>query len=242
MGFRSDYERLLASLKGAEYQELLRDLQGRQPLFRRYDSWDAVIMEMRRGTSRDAIKDDILRPIFAAHAKDEDSRWRSVLLVIFWPALVAIHARRIAWDLEPGELWQRIFWCFHQTICRLDGRARSHGLPQKIYNDTFHRLYADYARDWERSSQEAPLDLVEAWRDPRADISALDDRIDGEEQIRRIRALVNHGQLTETDFRLVVGTLVYDFSLEESAKRLGLGYEAAKKRRQRALAKIRPLS
>lgn len=236
MDFRSDYERQLASLKGAEYQELLRDLQGRHPLFRRYDSWDAVIMEMRRGTSRDAIKDDVLRPILAAHSKDQDSRWRSVLLVIFWPALVAIHARRTAWDLDPGELWQRLFWCFHQTICHLDVRVRSHGLPQKIYNDTFHRLHADYARDWDRSAQEAP---VEEWSDPGVDISALDDKIDAEEQVRRMRSFVDRGQLTETDFRLVVGTLVYGFSLEEAAERLDLGYEAAKKRRQRTLAKLR---
>ena len=67
------------------------------------------------------------------------------------------------WDRDdPDELWQRIFWAFHQSVCRIDLARRRDRLVQRIYNATIHRLHDDYRRDWlhaEREVATAPAEM-----------------------------------------------------------------------------------
>ena len=98
--------RLEQELQSDDYQELLRDLQRKERFLGQFTTWHDVLAFMRRGTSRDPRKDEILRPIFEAHAQDEDPRWRAILLVIFWPGLESIHFKRRGWDADPDERWQ----------------------------------------------------------------------------------------------------------------------------------------
>ena len=75
---------------------------------------------MRSGTSKDPRKDEVLRPILPAHAEDEDPRWRTILLAIFWPGLESIHFRKTRLGSDPDERWQTIVWTFLQVFCRID--------------------------------------------------------------------------------------------------------------------------
>ena len=235
MRLRDDYRRLVVSLEGPDYQELLNRLQNENPIYKRFSAWSDAIALMRKGTSGEPVKDEVLRPILRAHAADGNHRWRRVLLLIFWPALVAIHSRRRHWDPNSAELWQRLYWCFHRVICRVDFRKRPHRLVQKIYNDTVHRLHDEYQREWYRQAVSEDLDLVSGLREPRP----FDPQAAFEAEIKHLRRYMDEGRISDTDFLIIAGTRVYGYSLTEAAQRLGLNYEAAKKRRQRAECAIR---
>jgi len=58
-------------------------------------------------------------------------------------------------------------------------------------------------------------------------------------EIKRLKEHMQAGRITEADFFLLVGTRVYGRSIAHYARAVGLNYQVAKKRRQRAEAAIR---
>ena len=239
-----DREELERELQTCEYQKLLRYLQRTDCFLRQFETWADVVAFMREGTSRDPSKNRVLLPILRTHSEDQDPRWRTILLVIFWPGLKSIFYKKRRWDEEePDELWQRIFWAFHESICRIDVTRRSDHLVQRIYNTTIHRLYDEYERTWTRASREIATDpgYFEAvvcganW----IDVEAIDLRAAHEQKINRLREHRDAGRISDANYPLIVGTRLYGETVAEYARRVGLNYEAAKKRRQRAEAAIR---
>ncbi|MCL6546640.1 MAG: hypothetical protein K6T61_15570 [Bryobacteraceae bacterium] len=240
---RNDREQLEHELRGGAYQALLHKLQGTQLFFRRFRTWADVIAFMRDGTSTDPRKDEILRPIFEAHANDADPRWRTILLVIFWPGLESIHFQKRGWDPDADERWQNIIWTFLQVLCRIDVRRRPGRLVQKVYNDTVHRLHDEYRRAWQRADREVAADPEEiealAGGTEGIDTSGIELREAQEKAIERLRQHMEAGRISEADFLLLAGTRVYGQSVADYARGAGLDYQVAKKRRQRAEAIIR---
>jgi len=240
---RHDLERLEQELEGSAYQALLRKLQRKHLFIRRFRTWADVIAFMRNGTSTDPRKDEVLRPIFEAHAEDEDPRWRAVLLAIFWPGLESIHFQKRGWDADPDERWQNITWTFLQVLCRVDVKRRPDRLVQKVYNDTVHHLHDEYRRAWNRSSREFTAEPEEidalAGGVEGIDFAGIELREKQEIEINRLREHLDAGRITEADFLLLIGTRVYGKSVADYAREAGLDYQVAKKRRQRAEAVIR---
>lgn len=238
-----DRERLELDLQTSAYQALLRKLQREHLFYRGFRTWADVIAFMRNGTSTDSRKDEILRPIFDAHTEDEDSRWRVVLIAIFWPALKSIHFQKRGWDQDSDERWQNIIWTFLQVLCRIDVKRRPDRLVQKVFNDTVHRLHDDYQRTWKRTNCELTTEPEEfevlAGAVEGIDFDGIELRQAHEKEVTRLRAHLDAGRITEADFLLLVGTRLYGQSISEYARDAGLKTEAAKKRRQRAEAAIR---
>ena len=230
-------------LKSEQYQELLRRLQERESLFQCFLDWNDVVAFMRRGTSRDPQKDEILRPIFQAHSEDQDQRWRTILLVIFWPGLESIHWKKRGWDLDPDERWQNIVWTFLQVICRVDVTKRPSRLVQKVFNDTVHHLHDEYRHEWDWMNRKRikEADEIERLAGGAEDIAfaTVELRDAQEAEIRRLHRHMQEGRISEADFLLLVGTRVYGNSVAEYAREAGLDYQVAKKRRQRVEAAIR---
>ncbi|TWT40480.1 hypothetical protein RAS1_41910 [Phycisphaerae bacterium RAS1] len=237
----ADRRRLEREILEEGYQRLLARLSKRQVFLDGFASWGAVIDFMRRASSRDPAKEGVLLPIVQAHAADRDPRWRTILLVIFWPALESICRRKRHWDSDPDTLWANVVWAFLQTVCRLDPARRPDRLVQKIVNDVFHRLHDEYRSRWDRAKREVVTDPVEL-----ADHDVEDEHHAGVEalwveQEARIAVLKAHhmaGRISDADFLLLVGTQVYGRPLSECAHESGLSYEAAKKRQQRAIRAI----
>ena len=239
-----DREELERELQTCEYQKLLRYLQRTDCFLRQFETWADVVAFMREGTSRDPSKNRVLLPILRTHSEDQDPRWRTILLVIFWPGLKSIFYKKRRWDEEePDELWQRVFWAFHESICRIDVERRSDHLVQRIYNTTIHRLYREYERTWTRANRELAKEpeVIEelVCGVSGIDVEAIDLRAAHEQEISRLSEHRDAGRITETDFLLLVGTRLYDETIAEYARRLGLNYEVTRKRRQRAEATIR---
>lgn len=230
-------------IKGASYQELLKGLQGQNPFFQRFQSWEGVLIFMHGGSSQDPLKDEVLRPIFAAHTQDQDPRWRSILLAIFWPGLVSIHRKKRHWDTDPEELWQNITWVFLKVVCRVNVEQRPARLAQKVFNDTVHHLCDEYRHRWKRSKVEIPIEdwLLEqnAKKPGEIDYAAIEHRLKQDVEISRLRSHFESGHISEPDFLLLVGTRVYGKSVADYARDMGVDYQAVKKRRQRAEETIR---
>lgn len=238
-----DLERLQKQLDQADFKWLLAGLRQANPTFIRFQTWMDVLAVMRVGDSRDCHKDDILRAIFQAHQNDQDPRWRTILLVIFWPALRSIFKQKARWDRDPEELWQNINWTFLRVIYRLDPRQRPYGLVQKVFNDTVRHLWDHYRGQYARTNREDATDpeiLAEvASAKDDIDYEAIGLRLAQEAEVRRLRGHLDSGRLTEEDFLLLVGTRVYGKSAAEYARENGLDSELMRKRRLRAEAAIR---
>jgi len=239
-----DRERLEREIAGNEYYELLRDLQGGNPFFRQFRTWADVLAFMRKGTSSDPKKDELLGPILTAHATSQDPRLRAILLAIFWPGLDSIHFKKRHWDPEdPDELWQNLVWTFLQVVCRFDVRTRPSRIVQKLYNDTICHLYNAYRRAWNRAECEIHVELEEPFRALVGDLEGVNFvllalREEKEAAIQRLRMHKEAGRIREIDYLLLVGTRVYGNPLAEYALEIGIDYQFAKKRRQRAEAII----
>jgi hypothetical protein len=210
---------------------------------RQFRTWEQVVASMRRGTSSDPHKDEILRAIFRAHKEDQDPRWRTILLVIFWPGLESLSRRKWQWDDDRDELWQNVLWTFLRVLSRIDVDRRPARLVQKVVNDTIHHVYEEYRRRWRRVRRELASDPDDVkWLGGGAiniDIDAIDLRRAHERELTRLRGHLDAGLISESDFLLLVGTRLYGETVAEHAREVGLDYEVAKKRRQRAEARIR---
>ena len=238
-----DREWLRRELQTCEYQELLRDLQSSEHFWRQFETWAEVIAFMRAGTSKDPLKDEVLRPVFRAHRENRDPRWRTILLEIFWPGLLVRSGKERHLDKDdPDELWQTIVCTFLRVIDRLDVNRRPERLVQKVMNDTIHDLRYEYRRRRNRAYRE------EATEPER--IEWLAGGVDGigfeilcrreavEQEISRLREHLDAGRISNANYLLLVATRVHGMSVPDYARDAGLDYEVAKKRRQRAEAAI----
>jgi hypothetical protein len=248
---REDRERFEQEIHSSEYKKLLRALQRESPFFRRFVTWKDVVAFMWAGPSTDPKKDEILRSIFNAYTKDQDARWHMIILVMFLPGLENLHGQKHRWDPDPEELWSNILWTALEVLSRIDINRRPDRLAQKIYNDTFHRLYERYLDIWERLGREKPVDWDELvaladMKEAKAHAGKFDCinffthgfREEKENEVRQLHGHMEAGRITEADFLLLVGTKVYGNSIAEYAQKVGLSYQAATKRRQRAEAVI----
>lgn len=238
-----DRKKLERELRTQEYGGLLRDLQGSSLFLRRFSTWADVIAFMRAGTSEDPRKDEILRPLLAANVANQDPRWATILLIIFWPGLLSLHFQKRTWDRDADELWDTLIWTFLKILRRIDVTQRPDRLVQKVINDTAHHLYDEYCRIWERQERESNLGhshlLSLAAGDETDPLSIAVYREEMGIAIRRLRDHVDAGRITEVDFLLIVSTRVYGKQVVDCAREMGLAYQAAKKRRQRAEEAIR---
>lgn len=237
------YAQLQRELETEAYKEMLDGLKQHHPFFQRFQAWADILSFMRAGPILAPQKDEVLRPIFTAHAAAGDPRWQTVLTAIFWPSLEAICARRRKWDLnEPGR-WSNVVYSFLHVIRQLDPSQRPERLAQKVINDTAHRLHQLYLHTWvaaERETLDDPFVIEEAVGGlGDVDFEGIDRRERAEIEIARFRRHLQEGCIDEADFALLVGTRVYGETVEDFAQQVGLEYEAAKKRRQRAEAAIR---
>lgn len=240
---RNHREQVEREIQGETYAGLLGQLHQACPPLCRFRTWTDVLMLMHDGSTGVQDKEEILRAILTAHAQNQDSRWRTVLLAMFWPGLDSLHGQKLAWDEDPEELWQNIVWTFLQVVCRIDLAKRPDRLIQKLINDTIHRLHDEYRRIWRRAKFETLVDTEDLDEIPTEsggiDFDLLDQRDRQEREIERLRKHMEEGRISEADFLLLVGTRVYGKLVREYAREVGLSFQTAKKRRLRAEARIR---
>lgn len=235
---RREYARLNLEIQGEEYRTLLQKLKEKAEFLRRFDTWADVVAFMRDSEANDQLTDEVVRPVFKMHEESGDRRWRTILLVIFWPGLESIHWRKRGWDPDIEERWQNLVWTFLQVVCRIDVRRRPDRLVQKVINDTIHYLHDEYREIWRIKNHEILHENSEKETSNRkSECSPQENmRLDW---VRKLQAYVQEGRINEADFILIVGTRIYGKPLTDYARECGLNYQAISKRRRRAEATIR---
>lgn len=68
---------------------------------------------------------------------------------------------------------------------------------------------------------------------------AVERRHDGEWARAHLKALVRRGEISGPDYLILIGCILYRRPIEEMAARLGMSYDAARKRQQRVLKYLR---
>ncbi len=239
----ADRELLASTLGTTELLGLLEQLQTEVEFLRQFNSWDEVIGFMREGTSTNPEKDEVLRPLFRAVAQDQSPDWNTILLLIFWPGLESICFQKRHWDVDEDERWQNIMVTFFEVVSRIDVEQRTERLVQKLFNDTVHRLHDLYQGVWMAKAMEIPTSPEElkelAGGVEGIDFEFMDHHERQENAVKSLRTHEKAGRISESDLQLIVTTRVNGQSLADYARVEGLGYETAKKRRQRAETAIR---
>jgi len=236
--FDPDLDRLQRELDGDGYLGLLEDLKEWDRFFEQFSTWREVVSYMWTSVSRDAGKERILRAILDVHALDRRPHWRTILLVFFWPGMRALQRKKQQWTDDPDEFWQDIVSSLLEVVSALYPRTTRMHPVSAIYWGTFHALYRKYAAQWERDRRELQVDseFIQArilgtryGRSPQEDLAS---KLDWHRK---------SGRINEVEFLLLVGSLVHGRPLKDCAGEIGLTYEAAKKRRQRGLGKLKEL-
>jgi len=240
---RQELEHLERELKTEAYGALLQELKRHSHFLGRFDAWPDVVAFMRAGTSDDPRKDEVLKPILAAHGRNGCPRCTLVLTVIFWPALESIARKSRKLSPDQDELWQDVHCTFLEVLGRIDLAKRSARLVQKIYNDTHHRLRDKYRRRQQLTGRETPtceeeLEVV-AGVVPDIDFDGIAVREWQEAELDRFRRHLVNGTIPGTGFEVLAATRVRGMSVSQYAAEVGIGFQAAKKRRQRAEEAIR---
>lgn len=165
------------------------------------------------------IKDDVLAALLRVARHDVAAV--SMLVVSLLPGLRVL-ANRLGRSAPVDDVWSELLLQFTAHVRRYDLNRRPRRIAANLLLDSFSHTLTWVQR--ERRWQASRTDLDEAsflrTEDPAAS-SIVSDAL-------------RQGVLTPDDATLLVSTHVGGFALAEGAQLLGLNYEAAKKRRQRA--------
>jgi hypothetical protein len=237
-----DRKALDGELKTRPFEELLRKLKAKADFFARFGTWADVVAFLHGRASDDPVNDEVLRPIFQAHAADGDPRWWHVLTLVFWPGLLSLHWRLRERERNADDRWQDVQCAFLETLALVDPEKRPHRLVQKVFNTTLHRLLKEYSRREERMGREFatdPDEVVElAGVGEHDGFAEVDWRDEQEARLARLKRHVNLGTISQADYDLILATRINGKLVTEYANDAGLNFQTAKKRRQRAEAAI----
>lgn len=193
--------------------------------------------------------DILLRPILAASKPQSDELWHDILLFLLWTPLRDMWVGLRLLDRDLLALYEQIAWAFLAALHRIDLSHRTVQIGQKILNDTQHDVRLAYARERKRGSWH--VNDASAMNDGEdegilgrqaangVDLAWAEWRIDRAWACARLRTLLCRGQLSVGEYAILVRCCLRGDSVEDLTVWRGLTYEAAKRRRQRALAALK---
>jgi hypothetical protein len=220
-----------------------RRARAEQTALARFESAAGLIEHL---TSRSGNLDekDAIYAVLVRAAQGRDA-WAEVAKAILWcglwPALDGIYRHRLRhFKAEPEELVEAISVAFTALVGRMD-LGRVHRVAATLVRSTDRDLMDERRREWaEREHRDArreenpPEPETEPLRDSDLGLP-VGLSFDGELVALRARLLPIGG--ADTDLLLAV--LVLDENQREAAERVGLTHEAARKRFQKAIARVR---
>ncbi|MBC7174054.1 MAG: sigma-70 family RNA polymerase sigma factor [Polyangiaceae bacterium] len=200
-------------------------------------------------------KDRILGTLVTLVQRREHHELASALLWLgLWPGLDAVYRRRLRHFLgEPDELVADLASVFTELVARLDLEA-VHRVAATLVRSTERDVMAHRKRAWADDAHELNGEPNEPLRDLEGDIfsaswfdkaslqrwAASGNVVPGlsfDDDVAVLRAWL--GPIVREDAELLIAVLVMDETQREAGARLGLSHDAARKRFQRALGRLR---
>lgn len=162
-----------------------------------------------------------------------------------WPALDAIYRRRIHLFIrKPEELVSEISDCLNEVIAEIDF-SLVHRIAATLTRSTERKIIERRREIWDEAASRSELpddadlgtaELLEPEEAP-ASLFGIDPNVSDEDEVAALRDWLV--AVVGDDADLVIGAAIYGESQKDIAKRLGLTHAAARKRFQRALARVR---
>ncbi len=184
-------------------------------------------------------KDRVLRALVRVAQDGGDAGLaRDILWLGLWPGLDAIYRRhRRYFASELPELVSALALAFDSLVHRLDVRRGSRTAATLVWGAErdLRKTYFGAAARWSRCVLEEPLRVAEL-RDAEIDSATHPRRafaIEARELEAELRELVGR------DAELVLRVLVLEECPRDAAAQVGLSHSAARKRLERAVARIR---
>lgn len=219
------------------YRHLLVNLRRSHLIFRSFTNWDQIISFFKSLNWNDPGSDQILIPILKMVQQKNDAGWNVVITMLFWHILISLFKRLSKYGLNyPDELWQRIYHSFIDSVHNIDLQAEKYTIAVWIFRKVKDSVRDSYRSDWKRQKRFLNID-----DDPFKNLIGDDpsEEVRVRYWISRFQNLRRKGLISEIEYHLIIGDLIYGKTLHDCAFDLGLTYENAKKLRQRALKKIR---
>ena len=207
-------------------------------------SWADVRRRLDEIGQRNPETDPLLASLLAAHKANPDEQWQAITLFLFLSPLTTIYRCLRRHDPDEDTHCSQVLWAFLCAVDHLNLSQRDSGLGKKLLNDTQHevrRFYAHERAGWKiiRSMHDGEDDdIAERKGGDDLGMARVESDLNRHWTRARMRSLVQSGDLSKPDSLILIGCFLYGYSLHEMAARLGLTYAAAKKQRQRALARL----
>lgn len=263
-GYRDQVRRDLDSNAARKVQnEFLEEAKARHEALRRFSDVDALLAFLRDRDADPDVKDAALLALVVEHQRGGRGAY-GLVAVVMYPALDHLYKARARGldDRERDDLWSDVVAAFGEALHGYPVAARPRRVAANIRGDTMaglrrwrdrderaERTRGEYGaqavgllRDWESgadpeaAAMPAPIgDLAEPGHEEPAPPDAEELR----QAERALDAYVAAGVIDEEERWLVLGVHLYGRTLREAAAELGIGREAAKKRHQRALKRLR---
>jgi len=228
---KKDFEPCLST---PSVQNLFKILRKEEDAFRAFDCFELFLTAMRKRSVEDFHTQDacLWTLVSRIQSNPQSEAGLSLLTYLLAPGLQAILRKLIRSGVVLREAWSDLWWGFYQTVMRYPLARRRHKVAANLIMDTQHKVLRSQQAEADRLSRLEPLDNHEFTNEPGFDDPFYINAhrlIDGEEITG----------FAEADIALVIGTRVYDEDMHDVADRLGISYEAARKRRQRIEKTIR---
>ena len=230
MDIRKEWESCLGTPEVQSLFETLRKDEGGFAAFSDLSEW---LAQMRQRTPENfALQDACLWALVRRVQQRMDTQAALGLLTyLMAPGLQNILKEATRRPKPLHELWSEVWWSFLQTILKYPLERRRQRVAANLMMDTRNHLRRLWRSD---STREASLDEVDE-----AEL-AVQPQFDDQLQAQARALIEGEGaDITEEDNSILIGTRVYGEDLRDVARRLGITYEAARKRRQRIEEKLR---
>ena len=180
-------------------------------------------------TERDAV---VRALVVLVHDADTRKLATALLWLGLWPGLDAIYRRRLRCvGGATHELTSAIAAAFTSLVHGLD-LARVHRVAATLVRSTEREVLAQLARTWREERR-----FISADADEDLDVAEAPLLLDLEGEVRAVRAWLVPEVGADAD--LLVAVTVFGDSQSEAAERIGISPAAARKRFQRAMARVR---
>ena len=231
------------------------DATARHPDLAEYTTMRCLLLELQDTSERTYARRDQLSRIFIEEAqRTKHPAWTSALLVAYLPMLRRLRSRLVSTSLGRDDLDQLVIESFLMSIAAFPLAKRIDRAPMYLRQDTQRAVFRALKLD-QRAAADLRRMLDEIGNDPEVDplkLSASNTELDDEEKYDLEHVLRGHLERESTAAGTVelvcrttiggesIATLVRTEHPEASeAERYQL-YNRLKRRRERALTRVRP--
>lgn len=225
---KCDLER---EIEKESFKTMFGEIKARNPILLEFHSPRCLIEFMHTEKENYEKKDGIIHALIREYQNNNRSLAPLIMLILF-PALEAIYFSKARKGMNDEELKGEISWAFLKTLWDYPLQNRPRKIAINLKMDTLHRVSEWGKKEWRFKNQHEQFDEDHEPVDPNADSAESED-------IKSLLSvLLKQGIITEAEYYLIIATRVYGQELKDYAREHGANFDAIRKRRQRAEAKI----